>query len=87
MPCGTGSVGLNKVPAAVVNSLLFGLGHATCPFYFVLATLNGLFFSAVFIETGDLVVPIVAHALYDLAVLGVVYRKLRTEQRDDAGRR
>jgi membrane protease YdiL (CAAX protease family) len=55
--------------AWVVASLLFGLMHAITPTYVVLATIAGLYLGGVWLLTDNLVVAIVAHALYDFLAL------------------
>ena len=50
-------------------SLLFGLMHAQTKLYFVLATGIGLYLGILLILTGNLLVPITVHALYDLCAL------------------
>jgi uncharacterized protein len=49
----------------VFSSLVFGLFHPITKLYVVLATLIGLYFGALVLYTGNLLVPIAAHAAYD----------------------
>jgi membrane protease YdiL (CAAX protease family) len=59
-----------SVPAAVaVASLVFGLLHAITLTYALLAALAGAYLGLVWLATDNLLVPIVAHALYDFVVL------------------
>lgn len=58
-----------------VSALLFGLLHAMTPAYFVLATLMGLYLGLSYLASGNLLVPILAHAAYDWAVFQY-YRRL-----------
>jgi uncharacterized protein len=60
--------------ALPVASLLFGLLHALTPTYAVLATLAGLYLGGVWLLTGNLLVVIVAHALYDFIALAYLLR-------------
>lgn len=60
---------LGPVAALVVASLLFGLAHYVTHAYFVLATLMGLYLGLLYQWTGNLLVPILVHALYDWAAL------------------
>ena len=53
------------------SSVLFGLVHPITKLYIVVAALIGVYFGALFLWSGNLLVPIVAHAAYD-AVLMVV---------------
>jgi len=50
-------------------SLVFGVCHWLTPTYAVFATLIGLYLGALLISSETLVVPIVAHALYDFIAL------------------
>jgi membrane protease YdiL (CAAX protease family) len=56
-------------PAVAVASLAFGLLHAVTPTYAVLAALLGAYLGVVWWLSGNLMVAIVAHALYDFAAL------------------
>jgi membrane protease YdiL (CAAX protease family) len=60
--------------ALVVSSVVFGLVHPITPMYVVLATLMGLYFGALVLLTGNLLVPIAAHASYDAVQLVVAAR-------------
>ena len=53
------------------SSVLFGLVHPITKLYIVVAALIGVYFGALYLWSGNLLVPIVAHAAYD-AVLMVV---------------
>ena len=55
--------------AVLVTSTLFGLAHLVTPTYAVLAGLIGIYFGVLAVVTDSLLVPIVAHALYDYAAL------------------
>jgi membrane protease YdiL (CAAX protease family) len=70
---------LSPVAGLVVASTLFGLLHFVTPAYALLAGLLGLYLGILYLVTGNLVVPIVVHALYDfLALLYLVrWRKGR----------
>lgn len=67
--------------AVVISALLFGVCHALTKFYFVLATLIGVYLSLVWISTSQLISPMIAHALYDFIVL-VWYLRLRVKPND-----
>jgi membrane protease YdiL (CAAX protease family) len=71
----------NLSPAAglLAASTLFGLLHFVTPAYAIIAGLLGLYLGILYLATGNLVVPIVVHALYDfLALLYLVrWRKGR----------
>lgn len=53
---------------------LFGLAHSVSGLYALLAGLMGIYLGAVFLVTGNIVVPIVVHALYDLTALWCLVR-------------
>ena len=56
-------------------SLLFGVGHWLSASYAVLAAVIGAYLGMVFLVTGNLLVPIVAHAAYDVVALMVLARR------------
>jgi len=57
------------------SSLLFGLAHAVTRMYVVLAGLVGIYLGGLWLVTGNLTVPIVAHGLYDfIAILWLLQR-------------
>lgn len=56
---------LNIIAAVVISSILFGLGHSVTLLYFIITGLMGAVFCLIFLWTGSLIAPIIAHALYD----------------------
>jgi membrane protease YdiL (CAAX protease family) len=60
-------------------AVLFGLLHAVSAAYAVLATLMGLFLGWLWLATGNLAVPIVAHAVYDFLALLYILRGRKGE--------
>lgn len=52
-----------------VSSILFGALHAVTPMYAFLATLASIYFGALYVWTGNLAIPIVCHAIYDVGAL------------------
>ncbi|MBN1396264.1 MAG: CPBP family intramembrane metalloprotease [Pirellulales bacterium] len=50
-------------------AVLFGLLHTITPAYAVLAGLIGIYLGGIWMATGNLLVPIVVHAVYDFLVL------------------
>jgi membrane protease YdiL (CAAX protease family) len=60
-----------------VASLLFGLAHFITVSYMVMATVMGLYLGWLWIVSGNLLVPIAAHAVYDFLAL-VYLAKLRS---------
>jgi membrane protease YdiL (CAAX protease family) len=55
--------------AIAAAALLFGLLHAVTTTYAVLAALVGAYLGWLYFLTGNLLAPIVAHALYDFVAL------------------
>jgi membrane protease YdiL (CAAX protease family) len=55
--------------ALLAAGALFGLLHAVTPAYAVLAALMGVYLGWLYLYVGDLLAPVVTHALYDFAVL------------------
>lgn len=53
---------------------LFGLVHWLTPTYAVLAGIVGAYLGGLFLVSGNLLVPIVAHSLYDLVALVLLTR-------------
>ena len=62
--------------ALVVSSIVFGFFHPITRLYVVLAALMGLYFGALVIWSGNLLVPITAHAAYDAAQLLIARREV-----------
>lgn len=60
---------LGPVTALAIASLLFGMAHALTAAYFVLTCLVGLYLGWLYQATGNLLVPITVHFLYDWIVL------------------
>jgi membrane protease YdiL (CAAX protease family) len=64
-------------------SVLFGVCHWITPTYAALATLAGVYFGVLFLLTGNLLAPLIAHALYDF--LALVYLTRRSESKQPSG--
>lgn len=60
--------------ALVISAVLFGLCHWLNATYALLAMLAGAYFGLIFLRTGSLWTPIVAHAAYDLLALVYLIR-------------
>jgi membrane protease YdiL (CAAX protease family) len=60
---------LGKGAGLALASVVFGLLHSLTPTYAVLATVMGVYLGALWLITGNLLVVILAHALYDFAAL------------------
>lgn len=61
------------VVGLAVASITFGLAHAATRAYTIAATVIGLYLGAVLLITGNLLVPIVAHAVYDLGAFAYLF--------------
>lgn len=60
---------LGDVMALLIVSALFGLAHCLSPSYALFAGLLSMPFGIMYTYTGNIVVPMVAHAVYDYAAL------------------
>ena len=60
--------------AVVATAALFGIAHWVTPTYALLAGLVGAYLGALLVLSGNLLVPIVAHALYDVVALALLLR-------------
>jgi len=63
--------------ALAAAAILFGLAHSVTFTYAILATLIGFYLGGLWLATGNLFVPIIVHACYDLVALTYLV-KLRT---------
>ena len=70
--------------ALIVSSIFFGLVHPISKLYVVLAAIMGLYFGGLVIWTGNLLVPITAHAAYDAAQMLMGSRASRLEKDAEA---
>jgi uncharacterized protein len=55
--------------AVAATAAVFGLAHCLTPTYAVFAAVVGAYLGLLLVLTGNLLVPILAHALYDLVAL------------------
>ena len=60
---------LGLLPGLILASLLFGACHPMTLAYLMITTLIGLYLGSLWIVTGNLLAPIVTHALYDFLAL------------------
>lgn len=63
----------------MVAALLFGLTHFISPSYAAYATLVGVYFGFLLNASDNLLVPVLAHALYDFIALAFLIRSRRKE--------
>ena len=61
-------------------SMIFGLLHAFTVSYALMATCLGAYLGWLWLQTGDLVVPVVAHGFYDFVALWVFRREMRRRE-------
>ena len=73
---GAAARALGPTLGVVVGAVLFGVAHAVTGAYAVLAGLVGAYLGALALANGNLIVPIIAHALYDFGAL-VYWLRLR----------
>ncbi len=76
---------LNHWIALAVSGTLFGLAHSITRTYAVLATLIGFYLGWLWLATGNLIVPIVAHAVYDFLALAYLVRVRAARQCPPSG--
>ncbi|MFN9826151.1 MAG: type II CAAX prenyl endopeptidase Rce1 family protein [Planctomyces sp.] len=69
----------NAFLGVMLSSLLFGLAHALTPGYAVFASFLGLYLTGLLAAdaTPNLLIPIVAHTLYDLIAFAALLLELR----------
>lgn len=68
---------LSTWPAVVLVGIAFGMLHPVSRLYVVLASLLGIFWGALYVWTGNLLVPMIAHALNNVIALVYYSRQLR----------
>ncbi|GMI18181.1 hypothetical protein TrLO_g956 [Triparma laevis f. longispina] len=66
-----------------LTSLLFALGHAITPLYALISFIASLYFGWVFNSTGDLMIPIIAHGLYDAVAVVATHYIVTTKTREE----
>jgi membrane protease YdiL (CAAX protease family) len=50
-------------------SILFGIAHCISPAYIIAATVMGFYIGAIYVASGNLLVPVQIHFVYDLIAL------------------
>jgi membrane protease YdiL (CAAX protease family) len=61
-------------PALLIASVAFGLVHPVTGAYVAITAALGLYLGALWMVTGDLLAPIVAHGLYDFVALAAIVK-------------
>jgi uncharacterized protein len=67
--------------AIIVGGVAFGFAHPISRSYIVAATITGLYLGVLFWATGDLLAPILAHAVYDFCALVYFLRRYQSDPR------
>lgn len=62
-----------------LTSVVFGLLHAVTPLYFVLASAISVYFGWLVLASDNLLVPAIAHGLYDVIGFVILRRKFRRD--------
>lgn len=70
---------LGPAGGLLLASLLFGLAHCITPAYLVLATLMGLYMGLLYQWSGNLLLPVLVHALYDWIAIRHYQQRARAE--------
>lgn len=70
--------------AIIGPNILFGLLHARSALYAIIAGLVGCWLGLVYWLSGNLLAPIIAHALYDVYALDITRRAIGLQPRVDA---
>ncbi len=65
---------LGRWGGVAAGSALFGLAHPITPTYALWAGLMGMYLGSLWIATGNLLIVIIAHAVYDLVALWYLVR-------------
>ncbi|GMI45487.1 hypothetical protein TrCOL_g3003 [Triparma columacea] len=60
---------LPQLPSLLLTSFLFALGHAVTPLYALISFIASMYFGWVYLSTGDLLIPIISHSLYDMVAV------------------
>ncbi len=63
-----------------IGSLTFGLAHAATRTYAIVAGLVGLYLGGVYVLSGNLLAPIIAHAMYDIGAFVYLFRLNAAEE-------
>ncbi|NNU14723.1 CPBP family intramembrane metalloprotease [Parvularcula sp. ZS-1/3] len=72
---------LGLLAGLVLPSILFGIVHGANGIYILITGVMGVYFAGLMVWTGNLLVPITAHTVYDIYALGVTVAAVRARQR------
>ncbi len=73
------AIPIGAIVGLVGSSIAFGLVHPLTKLYIVVATVMGFYFGGLLLWSGNLLIPITAHAVYDAVQLLVTARMARKE--------
>ncbi len=73
------AVGWEMTAGWIASSIAFGFVHPISKLYIAVTGLMGLYFGVVLILTGNLLIPIVAHAFYDAIQLWIASAETKSE--------
>lgn len=68
-----------------VASFLFAAGHALTRAYYFFALFTGIYFGLLYIISGNLLVPIISHAIYDYLVIWYFLKLHRKQMEQSQG--
>ena len=71
---------LGPTAALALASVVFGLAHAVTPAYAMIATIMGLYLGCAWHVSGNLLVPVTIHAVYDGVAIGYVILEMRSRR-------
>jgi len=74
------------IAGLAASALAFGLMHPVTPTYVILATLIGLYLGGIVLWTGNLLIAIAAHTVYDAVHLLIARHAFRAKEADTADR-
>jgi hypothetical protein len=60
--------------AVAITAVAFGVAHWITPTYALLAAIVGIYLGGLLVLSGNLLVPVVAHGLYDIVALALLVR-------------
>ena len=76
---------VGRWPALVIASVAFGLVHPVTGAYVAIAAALGLYLGLLWLATGNLLAPVVAHGLYDFVALVAILRLDDRQRRASGG--
>lgn len=72
---------INPAAGLAIGAVVFGLLHAMTPAYAVVATLTGAYLGWLYLWSGNLLAPMIAHGLYDFVALVFLLKQKRAGER------